>query len=503
MAARECVCRVSRGCVVRVVLFTLSLVCFVQPCVSSSARLQRFQRRTLGQAVLYTNARILVRASLGCQIADMGNCGSSLNCTQCYSPLGADGCVTAIEVDPDVAGIGVRDSATHFSGYTLTRASFLQILIAFFFAAFVTCMSIFIGYISDSLPKSLLSETDEAVISRYKESFFAQKVAPLGGCCWRLFKRFFYFCTFRPIPVQRAALGRKQRVEALTRFLLAFSDQLLVTGLAMLIAALSNRCRLTVHEMRIVFCLAWFAAATHVATLRVLREYLYLNAVVRNWRLFAIVPFLVLLCFLQVLVLSAGEPSDPSAEDPANPVQCILKNDLSLSKVAIRNFYRGTRLLLVVLSQYAFHIWDLFNDPRVSKLASAVFEFSILLRLAGGASLVKNHPELKTFVLENASLQYDIVISRAAAQNLGQKPRNFRRYLTSFLGYIPTMLFGLSFGMSQTVVMIWVENPKTTDDVRRMGFGQVVAIALLVLPILAASEIYNGKTVELTITTWS
>lgn len=48
----------------------------------------------------------------------MGNCGSSLNCTQCYGE--EDGCVDKIEVDPDIAGIGVRKIIDHLNG-RLTR----------------------------------------------------------------------------------------------------------------------------------------------------------------------------------------------------------------------------------------------------------------------------------------------------------------------------------------------------------------------------------------------
>jgi len=37
----------------------------------------------------------------------MGNCGSSLDCTKCYNATGANGCATEINVDPDIAGLGV------------------------------------------------------------------------------------------------------------------------------------------------------------------------------------------------------------------------------------------------------------------------------------------------------------------------------------------------------------------------------------------------------------
>jgi len=40
----------------------------------------------------------------------MGSCGSSLNCNKCYANEPIDGCDTEIEVDPDIAGIGVSES---------------------------------------------------------------------------------------------------------------------------------------------------------------------------------------------------------------------------------------------------------------------------------------------------------------------------------------------------------------------------------------------------------
>jgi len=48
--------------------------------------------------------------------ARMGNCGSSLNCNKCYANEPIKGCDTEIEINPDIAGIGVSASyrITHF-----------------------------------------------------------------------------------------------------------------------------------------------------------------------------------------------------------------------------------------------------------------------------------------------------------------------------------------------------------------------------------------------------
>jgi len=42
----------------------------------------------------------------------MGNCGSSLDCTKCYSTVPIEGCETELKINADVAGIGVSKNTT-------------------------------------------------------------------------------------------------------------------------------------------------------------------------------------------------------------------------------------------------------------------------------------------------------------------------------------------------------------------------------------------------------
>lgn len=86
-----------------------------------------------------------------------------------------------------------------------------------------------------------------------------------------------------------------------------------------------------------------------------------------------------------------------------------------------------------------------------------------------------------------------MLLSPVVSSALVRNPQGFNRYIESFLYYIPTVIFSMTYGISQTVFVRWYKPPKTTDDIRRIGFGQVVALALLVIPTLAACEIYNGQ----------
>jgi hypothetical protein len=81
-----------------------------------------------------------------------------------------------------------------------------------------------------------------AVIKRLAATPVSQVIIPHGGPFWLWIKRMFFVCISRFLSKQSSALRRQQRVEMLTRFFLAFSEQVLVTGRAILIAALSNRC---------------------------------------------------------------------------------------------------------------------------------------------------------------------------------------------------------------------------------------------------------------------
>ena len=66
----------------------------------------------------------------------------------------------------------------------------------------------------------------------------------------------------------------KQRVEALERAVLLFSDTQVVTGLAILVAGYSQlNTGISTYHWQIVTNLAWFSSLTHLATLTSLRDY--------------------------------------------------------------------------------------------------------------------------------------------------------------------------------------------------------------------------------------
>ena len=74
--------------------------------------------------------------------------------------------------------------------------------------------------------------------------------------------------------------------ETIRKAVLMFSDQQLVTGLAILGSALAQLNRgISSYHWQIIVYLAWFSSFTHLSLLTVLRAYFHEHAGIRNWRL--------------------------------------------------------------------------------------------------------------------------------------------------------------------------------------------------------------------------
>ena len=163
--------------------------------------------------------------------------------------------------------------------------------------------------------------------------------------------------TRKPEKPSQKLLDREKRTEALTRFILALSDQQLVTGLAVLIGALTFRCTVSSYEFQVVVSLAWFSSMTHLATLDVLRDYFIRNQVVRNLRLVGMVAMMVLLAFGLVLPLGGVCSSAPFQCAIPPSAGSVLSHDAIYLESTI-----GT--LGFLFRSYARRIGHLFGDQH-------------------------------------------------------------------------------------------------------------------------------------------
>jgi hypothetical protein len=90
---------------------------------------------------------------------------------------------------------------------------------------------------------------------------------------------------------------QQSRSHILVKFIKMLSDQQLITGLSILIAAFSSRCVISQTEWHIVTSLAYFSATTHSLSLDVLRNHLAQHTWVRYFRITFTLFFLILFTF--------------------------------------------------------------------------------------------------------------------------------------------------------------------------------------------------------------
>lgn len=119
-------------------------------------------------------------------------------------------------------------------------------------------------------------------------------------------------------PEEKRKWDRARRSKGLERFLLALSDQQLVTGLAVLIAGYTNRCSRTLYHFDIIAALGWFSSTTHLSTLAVLRAYMVDHPRVRDWRAIAMLGVFSLLAVSQI--------GTYSTQSNNLPVQCAFES---------------------------------------------------------------------------------------------------------------------------------------------------------------------------------
>lgn len=360
------------------------------------------------------------------------------------------------------------------------------------------------GYFSESLPEGYFNEVDLALIDRMhlKQTLDSLR-SKLAG--WRdkaLFRK-------QPSP-RRRKLSRDERQEALTRFILALSDQQLATGLAVLIGAIANQTSLTAYDFRIAFGLAWFSTTTHLATLDALRDYFIVHATVRKWRIGGMVSILLLLFYCQLITLVSP--------DDTVPMQCLYEGTDTGAIASINN-----TTVLVTRSEFTDPIFAV--GPVSSIIPFVMLTTGYVTRINWSRGRSENDVLLEriTFRWKNQRSRFPQVSQMNSSERIllfrefkavhrsrrkrwqlehagqyGGFQRAFYmhiyimdKYAESFLSLAPPLIFMISYGLTQLVYTRWMYPILIVVD-GGMGFGQITPICFLAIPFLAAAETYYG-----------
>lgn len=298
---------------------------------------------------------------------------------------------------------------------------------------------------------------------------------------------------------------------AVSRFILSLSDQQLVTGLAILVSGVSNQKTLTFWEFRVAMSLAWFSTTSHLATLGTLRTYHKSTPGIRHIRVVGMVLVLVLLLYMFLLHLV---PYHSNGYHETIFVQCVHPEILPLvfSKGSFLFVLVNTIQLLIVVFGYYVRISELYWGHWIPP-----FAFKLLFRRKVPFPLKNFGGQDPAGYIRPRLLVEDVLEARQASAR-ARKLRNIARSRLqistgpsqrlnglhleatgalllgsgSFFSSLASIAFSLSYGIAQLVAFRWTRAPLLQEDAVSMGFGQIMAIFLLVLPPLAAIESYYG-----------
>ena len=300
--------------------------------------------------------------------------------------------------------------------------------------------------------------------------------------------------------------ARNRRSETLEKFVLAQSDQQLITGIAILIAGYINPCTMDFYHFEIVATLAWLSSTVHLSTLSLLQDYLILNPVLRACRIVGMILTLVGLFVAQVITLGGGA-------EPALPAVCSLRYADTIK-------YSGTFFFLEIILGFISVILYLIISygNRAVRLSSGNLDSDLInwiMRKKSDREKWKNRTaasQVDSTYRTRTSLAYerearrkmrernrDVTLGKRLSQ--GGSMKNFfisMRFVSqelsdSFLIEIFWLAFGNLYGLLGIIHSRVVYAPEIVGSENQMGFGQMVPLLLTVLPLLAAVEAYHGK----------
>jgi hypothetical protein len=423
-------------------------------------------------------------------------------------------------------------------GRNIRYLTILQILVGFSATALFTFGAVILGYLTKSLPEDYLTDLDHKAVEKVVSSW----VGATSAKSWKAFIRISRRCLFLRSPNEEDDLEEDQRREALKKFVLTLSDQQLVTGIAILVACFANWCRTSVYELNMVVSLAWFSSATHLATLDVLQDYFQRNRVVRNWRMIGMVA-IVLLLITGLLLTGFYSNNNLSAPLPcltylnaATIYDCngtvyhtnstfhinatvydngtyyangsyydnctwYYGNFTSSSEYSTFSSLGSFFTVAYLIYRYAGALLRTFTISR--KTALTPLHISVYLALKGITGRTKhvsmeviNNTVIESSAKRKANFdrQFAKFFKSKYSKRLQQFHLTFVAYCGSFLYHIGDLFFDPSYGLSRVVACRWATGgPRLQARSNLFDFGQIVPLVLLVLPLLAAAEIFHGK----------
>ncbi|RSM17820.1 hypothetical protein CDV31_003246 [Fusarium ambrosium] len=352
-------------------------------------------------------------------------------------------CIPPNSVDPDVAGIGV--------------------LITFAASSLITIVAIVVAYFRQALRPDRYNSLDKVIIG-----------------------------------LETVSDGvRTQRIAALESFLKALSDQQLFTALALTLTIYLLQYHaprfdtdVSAYPVCLAVNIALLSSSVHLSATTILRDHFDKNKRLRDVRV--LIMLTTIICLLPQLALT-------QIMDPSVTLRCALHADELISdlnrsgdKYDRTVFLSTSAIILALVCGYGRRLLELYSPLfRQSPERWVAGVFHIAFRWPSADQREKLNREAASYN-EEQSLKlptYSGIILHGQVFRIVSS--EFRQ---SFFTELIWLLFYTVFSLCQMVFfIIWSLEPGESPISLSWGFGQVLPLVLLGLPVVSALEFYQGK----------
>ena len=278
-------------------------------------------------------------------------------------------------------------------------------------------------------------------------------------------------------------------MQAYEDFLLSLSDQQLITGLAILVALYAKTCSISVFSFQVAVSLAYFSCCIHISTLTVLRDYFMKkqNRLLRNIR----IAVMILLATILVISLFLSQ-SGTFHQRPNWQFSCAFSEFTFYISDGQKWLQAGNTAMVVwtIASAYGAAFSEIIDKRFKTVIGNWYFWFVMSAAKTGDEKdeLVKAVGEQRADVRIYLDAEYERLGSRLSIRMaLILAPYIVEEFARSFLYKIIWILFYFTLAISN-FFMLWVQQGYYKQGLYVWGFGQLVPMFLLVLPLLSYLE---------------
>lgn len=296
--------------------------------------------------------------------------------------------------------------------------------------------------------------------------------------------------------------------KAFQKGVMIFSDQQIVTGIAILIAGFANIRTISVYHYHVVVYLAWMSSNVHLTTLTVLRDFLQRNPLLRAWR---VVGMLVLFGLLLVALI------------PTSGYLFSLTLQKVTSESDISPFGNGTAVPwyhydgdgpLWVMAIPARCFWSLEYRRGTSTDGMISFVF-LIVSYAWKVGLLYKRSEqgFRRWIRTKPLFVREKAIKVLAIRRRGLTGRDLQQYrilvseyvvilsLLDFCESLAASIWFLTIGLAWGTLQILQPRAGIRRDIQqeenKWSFGQIMPLLLLALPLIAVLENFYSKACKL------